>query len=135
MTLNPRSADTTPPHIKNFLESLINWSNKDTDFSTYLQETVKDPQETLTFLNTCNCCRRHALGRPKVLAVWTNTGFKGIHVQDTPCQCSCRHTARWICRAFKGDLDVQTGSTIEDDTQCAYIGLGENPPPNASLVS
>jgi hypothetical protein len=126
MTLNPRTADTTPSHVDKILESLNLWVDGAVDFPTYLLETVSDPEQTLASLNTCNCCERHAVDRPKVLAVWTNTIFNGT--QDTPCQCSCRHTARWICRAFKDDIDVQTGSTIEDDTKCAYIGLGENPP-------
>ena len=126
MTLNPRIADTTPSHVDKILESFNYWVEDDETFSTYLQKTMSDPEQILTSLNTCNCCERHAVDRPNVLAVWSDTVFKGI--QDTPCQCSCRHTARWICRAFKGDLDVQTGSTIEDDTKCAYIGLGENPP-------
>jgi hypothetical protein len=120
----PRTADTTPSHVNKILESLNYWVEDYENFSTYLQKTVKDPQETLASLNTCNCCERHTINRPKNLEVWTNTEFKNI--QDTSCQCSCRHTARWICRAVESNLDVQTGSTIKDDTQCAYIGLGEN---------
>ena len=100
----------TPPHSHKILSSFINRSNKDIDFPTYLLETVKDPQETIRSLNTCNCCNRHAIDRPKNLEVLTNTVVNGN--QDTPCQCSCRHTARWICRAFE--------STIE---------LGKTPPP------
>jgi len=99
-----RSVSSTPAKVTVFLDSLNACKESGLDFPTYLQETVRDPQETLNMLNECKCCARHAICRPRVLGPWTNTIFHDN--QNTDCACSCRHTARWICRAFQGDLDA-----------------------------
>lgn len=98
------SVSSTPAEVTQFLDSLNTWEESGLDFSTYLQEMINNPQETLSTLNECKCCSRHAICRPKMLGPWTNTIFHNN--QDTSCQCSCRHTARWICRVFKGDRDT-----------------------------
>ena len=119
-----RSVCSTPAEVTNFLDSLDEWKYWEQDYSTYLKEMVSDPQATLNMLNECMCCSRHAICRPKVLGPWTNTIYHGN--QDISCPCSCRHTARWICRVFKGDLEL--GESRKDNLNCEYIKLDENPP-------
>ena len=99
-----RVADSTPEHVQHCLEVLNDWDcelQHNCNFSTYLYGHILDPQKMLTKLNTCNCCRKHRVDRPEKLDIWTNTTFN--NTQDPDCQCACRHTARYVCRAFKGE--------------------------------
>ena len=59
-------------------------------------------QAKLDTLNKCNCCLRHKTNRPSHLAPWVETQFHGC--QDTPCACSCRHMARFICRQISTEF-------------------------------
>jgi len=121
---NIYSVCSTPAKVTAFLDSLSDWKYWAEDYSTYLKEKVSDPQEALDMLNECKCCSRHAICRPKVLGPWTNTIYHGN--QDNSCPCSCRHTARWICRTFQGGVGYKRPR--EDNTVCKYINLDENPP-------
>ena len=112
-----RVADSTPEHVQHCLEVLNDWDSElqhnsdfggyrsllqhNCDFSTYLYSHILDPHKVLTKLNTCNCCRKHQVDRPEKLAIWENTTFN--NTQDQDCLCACRHTARYVCRAFKGE--------------------------------
>ena len=53
-------------------------------------------QEKLDTLASCNCCHRHQVTKPTKLAPWVDTPFNGTTY--APCQCNCRHLARFICR-------------------------------------
>jgi hypothetical protein len=53
-------------------------------------------QEKLDTLANCNCCERHQVTKPTKLAPWVDTPFNGTAY--TPCECKCRHLARFICR-------------------------------------
>jgi hypothetical protein len=120
---NIHSVCSTPAETTEFLESLSDWKYWEQDYSTYLKEKVSDPQETLNMLNECMCCSRHTIYRPKVLGPWTNTICHGN--QDNSCPCSCRHTARWICRAFQGGIGYKRPR--EDNLTCEYIKLDKTP--------
>ena len=53
-------------------------------------------QDKLDTLAKCKCCERHQINKPTIFAPWINTTFHGT--QYTPCECKCRHIARFICR-------------------------------------
>ncbi len=53
-------------------------------------------QEKLDTLAKCNCCERHQVTKPTKLAPWVDTPFNWATY--APCQCNCRHLARFICR-------------------------------------
>ena len=103
-----RVADNTPEHVQHCLEILNDWDydlEHNCDFTTYLYGHILDPHKVLTKLNTCNCCRKHQVNRPEKLDIWTNTSFN--NTQDPDCLCACRHTARYVCRAFKGEIRLK----------------------------
>ena len=61
-------------------------------------------KKILTTLNTCRCCKRHQTNRPSLIDL--EKGHNGDYpYSDTAqndkikqCNCSCRHTSRWIVR-------------------------------------
>lgn len=70
-------------------------------------------QEKLDTLALCKCCDRHNINKPITMTLWTDLDFN--NTQDTPCDCSCRHDARFICRQFEDNGDPLTCFTCEND--------------------
>ena len=60
-------------------------------------------QVKLNNLSQCNCCLRHQINKPSELEPWVE--LHPTHNRDNPCQCDCRHKARWICRKMRGTSD------------------------------
>jgi hypothetical protein len=74
-------------------------------------------ENTLNFLNECNCCNRHAIDRPKNNKKWYDRCDANVNLTKSqlrahrdwrayvkwcmPCGCKCRQLAREICRNFK----------------------------------
>ena len=77
----------------------------------------KSWENELDFLNTCNCCARHALDKPKKDKPWYDRGspkrnldkYQACSHYDwrayikycMPCNCSCRTRARDISRKYR----------------------------------
>lgn len=59
--------------------------------------------EKLEHLNKCECCDRHQYERPRLLAPWDEETMKDIPWTWRGCKCSCRHSARMICRQMVYD--------------------------------
>jgi hypothetical protein len=57
-------------------------------------------QVKLNHLDQCNCCPRHQINKPSELKPWVE--LPCTNNWDNPCQCDCRHKARWICREMCG---------------------------------
>ena len=57
----------------------------------------------LDHLNKCKCCDRHQYERPKFLAPWDEETLNDVPWTWCDCECSCRHTARMICRQMVYD--------------------------------
>ena len=59
-------------------------------------------KKILITLNSCTCCERHQINRPSLIDL--EKGHSGDYpYTDTSdkmkqCNCSCRHTSRWIVR-------------------------------------
>jgi hypothetical protein len=62
-------------------------------------------QQKLDHLSKCECCARHNINKPTIYTFWNDTPFTGNAF--TPCNCKCRHAARFICRQYP---DVWTPS-------------------------
>ena len=60
-------------------------------------------QAALDELKECSCCTTHQINKPHKLKVWTE--LHPTHNWDNPCQCNCRHRARWICRKMFNQED------------------------------
>ena len=71
-------------------------------------------QVKLNNLSQCNCCLRHQINKPSELKPWVE--LHSTHNRDNPCQCDCRHRARWICREMCGNSLV-----------AAHVGVVEEP--------
>lgn len=56
-------------------------------------------EEKLAYCSSCECCERHSIDRPSILAPWVDT-IKNHDYDDDDfrCNCTCRHIARMICR-------------------------------------
>jgi len=54
-------------------------------------------QVKLNHLVQCNCCPRHQTNKPSELKPWVELPLND-QTRDNPCDCDCRHKARWICR-------------------------------------
>ncbi len=63
-------------------------------------------QVKLNNLSQCNCCLRHQINKPFELKPWVE--LHPTYNLDNPCQCDCRHKARWICRKMCGN-DYRVG--------------------------
>jgi len=59
----------------------------------------------ILILNTCNCCERHKVNRPKCLEKYIETNFKANDKSKYNCQCQCRHITRFICRSKYGFIE------------------------------
>ena len=56
-------------------------------------------REKLQHVANCNCCERHQINKPRVLAPWVDTPWNNSNNLIYHCNCDCRHLARFICRA------------------------------------
>lgn len=56
-------------------------------------------REKLQHVANCNCCERHQINKPRVLAPWVDTPSNNSNNHLYRCNCDCRHLARFICRA------------------------------------
>ena len=75
----------------------------------------------LNMCNNCDCCARHEVNRPTIYEPWVELD---VHVQDDddepydpPCDCSCRHVARWVCRHHPDNPDSPSPILDEDPEQ------------------
>lgn len=59
--------------------------------------------EKIEHLNKCKCCDRHQYERPIILAPWDEETINDIPWTWRGCKCSCRHSARMICRQMVYD--------------------------------
>ena len=66
------------------------------NYYVHYNNKLLNKTQILQTLNSCKCCERHQILKPKQLNTWTETEFHGT--QYTPCICACRHLARFICR-------------------------------------
>ena len=76
-----------------FREGLRNTRIK---YSIFYNNKIVSNEEVVKTLSMCNCCARHKINRPKILAPWVDTPFHGM--QQRRCSCNCRHLSRFICR-------------------------------------
>lgn len=76
-----------------FREGLRNTRIK---YSIFYNNKIISNEEVVKTLSLCNCCERHKIDKPKLLAPWVDTQFHGI--QERNCSCNCRHLSRFICR-------------------------------------
>jgi hypothetical protein len=59
-------------------------------------------QEKLDELANCNCCDRHKINKPIIYAPWEEIITPPFNQESdiNTCNCTCRHTARFICRQY-----------------------------------
>ena len=62
-------------------------------------EFESEVEKKLNEKAACRCCERHQINKPTKFVPWVELPFHGT--QYTPCECSCRHDARIICRRHK----------------------------------
>ena len=76
-------------------------------------------REKLQFVVNCNCCERHQINKPQVLAPWVETPWNNTPSDLYPCNCDCRHLARFICRSCDQEEEpeeIQTYYPAEPDS-------------------
>ena len=77
------------------------------------------PQEKLNSLASCFCCERHQVNKPTVYREWVECVSVKLPGFDQTCTCSCRHTARMLCRqAVDQEIMIKT--------ECEYITAKED---------
>ena len=74
-------------------------------FADYLKDNLEKStaEEYLQILSKCNCCEEHIKRRPVNLednSEYSEFGYKETGKKS--CKCNCRHSARWLYRAFSG---------------------------------
>ena len=94
-------------HLQNkieFISRMTNFAGFQCDlgfgmynYSLFYKNRIMRKKEALKILNMCKCCERHQINRPNVLKKWIDTDMNFI--QDSICECDCRHLARHICRS------------------------------------
>ena len=79
-------------------------------------------REKLQHVANCNCCERHQINKPRVLAPWVETPWNNSQNYLTGCDCDCRHLARFICRYCDEDedQDEQEQEPEEPETYYSY---------------
>lgn len=79
-------------------------------------------REKLQTVVSCNCCERHQINKPQVLAPWVETPWNNSQNYLTGCDCDCRHLARFICRYCDEDedQDEQEQEPEEPETYYSY---------------
>jgi hypothetical protein len=101
-------------------------------------------ENTLDFLNACNCCERHKVDMPTRYNKWYDRGDPRRNLDNKkflehsnwrayikycfPCSCNCRQLARTISRDFRkckrercsvrDELKKKYHSIIENTTEC-----------------
>ena len=61
-------------------------------------------KKILITLNSCTCCERHQINRPSLIDFKKGHSGDYTYSNETQndkinrCNCSCRHTSRWIVR-------------------------------------
>ena len=75
-------------------------TNRKQTFTEYLSKLIKNPNEFINILSTCECCERHQINRPIKLDGSYNNSSNIKHINNN-CECQCRHYSRFICRAFE----------------------------------
>tara|TARA_Y100000389_G_scaffold66748_4_gene62973 strand:+ start:2119 stop:2475 length:357 start_codon:yes stop_codon:yes gene_type:complete len=91
----------SPIAVKELLELVDNTWHYNLSFESHLINILENPENEVKILDTCNCCERHKINRPKSLQPWINTPYQNCGETDYPCKCNCRHVSRFICRAFR----------------------------------
>jgi len=80
------------------------WNNWINSSQPYIK-TDFEKNNMILILNTCNCCERHQVNKPKNLQKYIETNFKANDKSKYNCQCQCRHIARFICRSKYGFIE------------------------------
>ena len=86
------------------IEICNNWNNSINSSQPYVK-TDFEKNNMILILNSCNCCERHKINRPKCLEKYIETTFKDDDKSKHMCQCQCRHIARFICRSKYGFIE------------------------------
>ncbi len=89
-------------------------SRTDTLHNIFISISGNTWQKKLDTLVLCKCCERHNINKPTTMIPWIELDFN--ITQDKPCNCSCRHVARFICRQFEDNGLPLTCPTCEDDS-------------------
>ena len=99
-------------NIPNDLNILLNvtdqWNPEKSNIHEFLKKVITDPYGSIELLDTCKCCPRHKINRPKFLNA--NREFESLSSLNSVdkclqynCECNCRHLSRFICRTFCGN--------------------------------
>lgn len=64
-------------------------------FIQLISEKIDDPEHLVQVFNTCKCCARHQINRPKNIN--DNNFDFNISYNYSKCICECRHNSRMIC--------------------------------------
>ena len=56
--------------------------------------------DILHITGACKCCARHQKDKPTTLAKW-NGAVPDTNGSNNPCDCPCRHIARFVCRGVE----------------------------------
>jgi hypothetical protein len=65
-------------------------------FVQLINEKIDDKDYLVQVLNTCKCCKKHQINRPKNINDNHLIQFS-ISYHYSKCDCQCRHYARMIC--------------------------------------
>ena len=68
-------------------------------YSLFYKNRILNRRDVLNTFSACKCCERHQINKPTILSKWEDKTVP--FSQYTPCDCSCRHLSRWICRAVE----------------------------------
>ena len=91
----------SPIAVKELVDLINNTWDPNTNYKNHIINTLDNPVDSIRVLDSCNCCDRHKINRPKSLQPWINTRFQNCGEANYPCKCKCRHMSRFICRAFR----------------------------------
>ena len=69
------------------------------NYCLFYRKNLLNREDIFKTLTLRKCCSRHNTDKPKKLEPWIETRFNDN--QYTPCNCSCRHLARFICRGIE----------------------------------
>ena len=84
-------------------------------------------REKLQTVVSCNCCERHQINKPRVLAPWVETPWNNSQNYLTGCDCDCRHIARFICRYCDQEEGPEEPEEVETYTAYAIAYNASEP--------
>ena len=65
------------------------------NYSLFYKDRVYKKRDVFATCKACKCCGRHQINKPKNMGPKEALPFHGT--QNTTCDCSCRHMARFLC--------------------------------------